>query len=68
VLLVGSIVTDGATVTGFLAGAIAVGGFLGHARPVLQRRDELEVRLGMVVGGLLGLGGAVLGALTLEVV
>jgi hypothetical protein len=51
----GSIVEDGATATGFMAAAIAVGGFLGHAGPVLWRRGEAAIRFGTVVGGLGGL-------------
>lgn len=58
-LLAGSIISGGATLTGFLAGAIAVGGFLGHARPALQRQDEAEVRIATVLGGLAGLGIAI---------
>ena len=58
-LLVGSIIGDGATLTGFLAGAMAVGGFLAHARPVLQRQGETEVRVATVIGGLAGLGIAI---------
>lgn len=62
-LPLGSIFNDAATFTGFLAGAIAVGGFLGHARPVLQRRDEVAIRVATVIGGLIGLGAAVVAAL-----
>lgn len=65
-LPVGSIVSDGATVTGFMAGAIAIGGFLGHAGPVLQRRREIDIRIGTVIGGLLGLAMAALISLYLE--
>lgn len=65
-LPVGSIIDDGATLTGFMAGAIAVGGFLGHARPVLQRRGEMDIKVGTVVGGLIGLVAVVLMSLGLE--
>jgi hypothetical protein len=68
VLPVGSIVSDASSVTGFMAGAIAIGGFLGHARPVLQRRREAEVRVGTVVGGLFGLVAATLVSLCLELI
>jgi glycerol-3-phosphate acyltransferase PlsY len=53
--LLGSIVDDGATATGFMAAAIAVGGFLGHAWPVLRGQDEAAVRVATVAGGLCGL-------------
>lgn len=66
-LLLGSIIEDGATLTGFMAGAIAVGGFLGHARPVLQRKGEMDIKVGTVVGGLIGLVVAVLMSVSLEV-
>ena len=65
-LPVGSIVDAGASLTGFMAGALAVGGFLGHARPVLQRRGETEVKVGTVIGGLIGLVVAVLITLGFE--
>jgi hypothetical protein len=55
VLPLGSIINNGATLVGFMAGVIAVGGFLAHARPVLQRRDEQEIRIATVTGGLIGL-------------
>jgi hypothetical protein len=66
VLPVGSIIDDAATLTGFMAGAIAVGGFLGHARPVLQRKGEMDIKIGTVVGGLIGLVVAVLMSAGLE--
>jgi hypothetical protein len=56
VLPVGSIISDGAALVGFVAGAIAVGGFLAHTRPVLQKRGGQEIRVATVVGGLVGLG------------
>jgi hypothetical protein len=66
VLPVGSIIEDGATLTGLLAGAMAVGGFLAHARPVLQRRDEVNIRIATVIGGLIGFGIASIAMLSLE--
>jgi hypothetical protein len=59
-------ISEGASLTGFIAGAIAIGGFLGHARPVLQRRDEAEIKVGTVVGGLIALIVVVLISLSLE--
>jgi len=56
VLPLGTIINDGATLVGFMAGAIAVGGFLAHTRPVLQRHDEQAIRVATVIGGLIGLG------------
>jgi hypothetical protein len=53
--------------TGFIAGAIAIGGFLGHARPVLKRRDEMAIRVATVLGGLFGLGRAIAAAIGLRI-
>jgi hypothetical protein len=39
-----------------MAGAIAVGGFLAHTRPVLKKRGEQEIRIATVLGGLIGPG------------
>jgi glycerol-3-phosphate acyltransferase PlsY len=55
VLPLGSIIDEGAAVTGFMAAAIAVGGFLGHAWPVIRHQDEAAIRVATVVGGLYGL-------------
>lgn len=51
---VGSIVGDGAAGVGVVAGMVAICGFLTHAGPVLQRRDEAEIRIATVVGGIAG--------------
>jgi hypothetical protein len=56
VVPLGSIINDGAALVGFMAGAIAVGGFLAHTRPALQGREEQEIRVATVIGGLVGLG------------
>lgn len=56
VLPLGSMINDGAALIGFMAGAIAVGGFLAHTRPVPQKRGEQEIRVATVIGGLIGLG------------
>jgi len=65
-LPVGSIIEDGATVMGFMAATIAVGGFLGHAGPVLRNAGEAAIRFGTVVGGICGLGGAFLVSIAIE--
>jgi hypothetical protein len=44
-----------ATIVGLMAGGIAVGGFLGHARPSLLGSPEPEIRYATTVGGLVGL-------------
>jgi hypothetical protein len=67
VLPVGSIIEDGATATGFMAAAIAVGGFLGHAGPVLWRRGEAAIRVGTVFGGPCGLAIAIFVPVAIEV-
>jgi hypothetical protein len=54
-LAVVSFVSDLATGTGLLAGVIAIGGFLAHARPVLSGAPEPEIREATVRGGLIGL-------------
>lgn len=58
-LPVGSILSEAATVVGFTAAMIAVGGFLGQVGPALTRKDDREVRAATVVGGLVGLVTAV---------
>lgn len=52
---VGSIVGDGAAGVGLVAGMIAIGGFLAHAKPVFKRDEESEIRIATVMGGLGGL-------------
>jgi hypothetical protein len=53
--LLGPLVGELAAVVGFLAGAIAVGGFLAHAGPVLAGDPEDEIRQTTVFGGMAGL-------------
>ncbi len=53
-LVIGSIVSDFATLVGLAAGLIAVGGFVGHAPSVLQGATEERTRRATVVGGLAG--------------
>jgi len=66
VLPFGSVIEDGATATGFMAAAIAVGGFLGHVGPVLWHRGEAAIRVGTVLGGLCGLAIALFVPLAIE--
>jgi hypothetical protein len=54
-LIVGSIVSDAATGVGFLAGSIAVGGFIGHLPAALTRKEEEVVAFATVGGGTAGL-------------
>jgi len=59
-MLVDSIVLQLATATGFLAAAIAVGGFVAHAGPAIAGREDSELRRRTAIGGLYGLAVAVL--------
>jgi hypothetical protein len=56
VLLTASIASDFGTAVGVLAGMIAVGGFLAHARLALDGADEQRIRQATVKGGLVGFG------------
>ncbi|MGN6816446.1 MAG: hypothetical protein ACTHK3_10240 [Solirubrobacterales bacterium] len=62
-LPLGSFIGSAATMSGFLAAPIAIGGFLGQVWPALRRRDHPEVRAATVVGGLGGLVAAALAAI-----
>ncbi|HSK49622.1 MAG TPA: hypothetical protein VK889_03910 [Solirubrobacterales bacterium] len=55
-----SIATAFSTLMGTLAASIAVGGFLGHARPALTGGSEQKVRAATVIGGM---GGCAVGLL-----
>lgn len=59
-MFVGALVGQMATIVGLMAGGIAVGGFIGHARPSLLGKPELELRQMTTIGGLAGLALAVL--------
>ena len=59
-MVVGTILSQSATIVGLMAGAIAVGGFLAHAGPSLADRSEQELRHATTIGGLGGLAAAVL--------
>ncbi len=52
----GSILDQLATLAAFLATAIAIGGFLGHAGPALRGDGEKELRQATARGGLVMLG------------
>jgi hypothetical protein len=53
--LAGLILERSALATGFLAAAIAVGGFVTRAQAALRSPDEPELQRATVVGGLTGL-------------
>lgn len=55
-----TLMNDSATACGLMAAAIAVCGFLMHAKPALQGRDEEDLRRLTVVGGICGFAVAVL--------
>jgi hypothetical protein len=58
-VFVNSVVLQFATATGFLAAAIAVGGFLAHARPAIAGEVDSVLRRRTAIGGLLGFAVAV---------
>lgn len=49
-----TLMSDATTALGLTAAAIAVGGFLMHAKPALEGRDEDDLRRWTVIGGLCG--------------
>jgi hypothetical protein len=54
-VLASDFLNQSATVVGLMAGGIAVGGFLGHARPSLSGDSEMKLRRATTRGGLAGL-------------
>jgi hypothetical protein len=54
-MVVATILSHSATLVGFMAGAIAVGGFIAHAGPALSGQRDEGVRSATVLGGLAGL-------------
>lgn len=56
----GSILDQFAALSAFLATAVALGGFLGHALPALRGGGEQRIREATARGGLYGIGGGVL--------
>ncbi|MGH6741979.1 MAG: hypothetical protein ACREDY_23635 [Bradyrhizobium sp.] len=59
-LIIGSLVGNAATCTGFVAASIAVVGFLLHATPAFYGASEVTIRRATVAGGLIGFGLAML--------
>lgn len=59
-MLVSPFVLQLAAATGFMAAAIAVGGFVAHARPAMAGESEEELRRLTAAGGAFGLAVAVL--------
>jgi hypothetical protein len=57
-LLTATLLDRSATAAGFVAAAIAVGGFLAHAVPILASWNEERIRKVTVFGGLWGVAGA----------
>ena len=55
--IAGEVLDQSALVTGFLAAAIAVGGFIGHSQEVLGRRSAERLQKATAMGGLYGLFG-----------
>ncbi|HEX2392204.1 MAG TPA: hypothetical protein VHI77_04725 [Solirubrobacterales bacterium] len=54
-MLLTPVVVQVAAVTGFMAAAIAVGGFLAHAREAMTGGSEEDLRRLTAIGGLYGL-------------
>lgn len=55
-MLGSDLLTQSATIVGLFAGSIAVGGFLGHARPSMSGQPETKLKRDTTVGGLYGMG------------
>jgi hypothetical protein len=55
-MMLADIVSEFATGAGFLAAAIAVGGFIAHIGPGLSGASEERLRQATVIGGTAGLG------------
>jgi hypothetical protein len=53
-MVFGSLVGGAATLTGLVAAAIAVTGFLAHAGPALAGKSDDNLRRATVIGGLIG--------------
>ncbi len=59
-MVLGSIASQFASGFGLMAAAIAVCGFLAHAKPALAKEGDAELRFATVIGGLAGFGLALL--------
>lgn len=53
--IAGALLEGSAVAVGFIAGAIAVGGFIGRAQAMLRCQREKRVEYATIVGGLHGL-------------
>jgi hypothetical protein len=53
-MVVGSLLNDAAVGAGLMAAAIAVCGFLAHARPAIAGKGDPELRRATALGGLAG--------------
>ena len=58
-VVVGTVLSQSATIVGLMAGTIAVGGFIAHAGPALSGQHDEGLRRATTIGGLGGLVGAV---------
>lgn len=55
-MVVATLMSDSATGCGLIVGAIAVCGFIAHARLALAGADEQRLRRATTMGGLAGIG------------
>ena len=53
-LPVGLVIGDFAAGAGFIAASIAICGFIGQVKPTLAREEDREIRVGAVIGGIVG--------------
>jgi hypothetical protein len=58
--LAGVLLAHSAVATGFLAAAIAVGGFIARARAILRAASETELQHSTTMGGICGLSFALI--------
>ena len=58
-MVLATLMSDSATGAGLMAAAIAVCGFVAHARPALSVADEKRLRRATTAGGVFGIGVAV---------
>ena len=59
-MAIASLMSYAASASGLTAAAIAIGGFLAHARPALSGANERRLRAATVKGGIWGSGVATL--------
>ncbi len=53
-MALGTLAGNAATGAGLMAAAIAVFGFLAHAKPAMTGKDDIAIRQATVIGGLAG--------------